>query len=45
MKNNGEASLIGYNETKSTNSPRIAGNSSEESGLIPIKYNGTNWFP
>ena len=43
ISNNGEASLIGYNETKSTNSPRIAGNSSEESGLIPIKYNGTNW--
>ena len=43
IENNGEASLIGYNETKSTNSPRIAGNSSEESGLIPIKYNGTNW--
>ena len=32
-----------YNEEKKTNSPRITGGTSEESGLIPIKYNGTNW--
>ena len=43
IENNGEASLIGYNEEKKTNSPRITGSTSEESGLIPIKYNGTNW--
>ena len=43
IENNGEASLIGYNETKTTNSPRIAGNSSEESGLIPIKYKDNKW--
>ncbi len=43
IENNGESSLIGYNEEKKTNSPRITGGSSEESGLIPIKYNGTNW--
>ena len=43
IENNGEASLIGYNEDKKTNSPRVTGSTSEESGLIPIKYNGTNW--
>ena len=43
IENNGEASLIGYNEEKKTNSPRVTGSTSEESGLIPIKYNGTNW--
>ena len=43
IENNGEASLIGYNEDKKANNPRITGNTSEESGLIPIKYNGTNW--
>lgn len=44
IKNNGDASLSGYNENKGINSPKLSESKEDlTKQMIPIKYNGTNW--
>ena len=38
---NGGEDTTGYNETKQVNEPNISDN--EETGLIPLNWNGSNW--
>ena len=36
-------SIIGYDKEKEVNKPKVTSSTDENTGLIPIKWNGSNW--